>query len=432
MMSLSLFEEIFCNGGIAAPLSASASASALKPTMTTTAVMEFHVAVYRKPIFLYGYYTKTRRDVSQSPFFVMREKRTSATTTMIVGTTKEKINDENDDGVSSSTITTKKQMERLGVTSVEEQICGPIQDLLGISTRNNIIVHTNYNHNNNNTTSGVLYGMIKFHASGREDMDVRMVVKKQQKQQQLSVAADSSKSRVYGRPFCVQIVDALRPIVSKTQLRELIDTINCNNNNTTTTTTNNDKIDSIINHNFCGDGNNKAVISYGQNPWGVGISSSFKPVPAALFSGLQKDTESKMKHYGCYCWSKNKLPQSSLSSSSTHPPSATIEQDNDDNGNTDDLTSFIFKDISFPFTIQQKTPIRVLHRRSNLIRERQIIFANARRLDDHHFRLELTTQAGTYVKEFVYGDLGRTIPSVSSLMGCKTNLLQLDCEGIEM
>jgi len=34
--------------------------------------------------------------------------------------------------------------------------------------------------------------------------------------------------------------------------------------------------------------------------------------------------------------------------------------------------------------------------------------------------------AGTYVKEFVHGDLGRTTPSVCSLLGCQADILQLD------
>ena len=54
----------------------------------------------------------------------------------------------------------------------------------------------------------------------------------------------------------------------------------------------------------------------------------------------------------------------------------------------------------------------------------------ATRIDDHYFRLHLSTSAGTYVKEFVHGDCGRTVQSVSSLMACKTDILELDCEGI--
>ena len=34
------------------------------------------------------------------------------------------------------------------------------------------------------------------------------------------------------------------------------------------------------------------------------------------------------------------------------------------------------------------------------------------------------------MKEFVHGDCGRTVPSVSSLLGCKTDIVELDCEGV--
>ena len=37
-------------------------------------------------------------------------------------------------------------------------------------------------------------------------------------------------------------------------------------------------------------------------------------------------------------------------------------------------------------------------------------------INPHFFHLFLTTSAGTYVKEFVHGDLGRTTPSVGSLL----------------
>ena len=33
------------------------------------------------------------------------------------------------------------------------------------------------------------------------------------------------------------------------------------------------------------------------------------------------------------------------------------------------------------------------------------------------FRLKLTTQAGTYVKEFVHGDFGRTTPNLREILG---------------
>ena len=341
---------------------------------------EYHVAVFRRPIFLYGYYTKSRRDVSQSPFVVMRDKSPTSgpTTNSPDASNKKKI---------------RKEAETLGVTSVEEQICGPIQDLLGVSTQNNILSDMH-----STSGGGVLYGMIKFHASGREDMDVRMLVR-------------SESPTCHGRPFCVQIIDALNPIACPEQLKALVETINYSVTGSSATEvtkvdpTEKNSVEIDPGNGLC----NTGASDYGQNPMGVGISPAvFRLVPAAVFSGLQKDTESKTKHYGCYCWSENVLP---------------------DGG---DLTKILFRDVVFPFTIRQRTPFRVLHRRTNSIRERNILDASATRIDDHHFRLELSTQAGTYVKEFVYGDFGRTMPSVSSLMGCKTTLKKLDCEGIEI
>lgn len=38
---------------------------------------------------------------------------------------------------------------------------------------------------------------------------------------------------------------------------------------------------------------------------------------------------------------------------------------------------------------------------------------------------------GTYIKEFVHGDLGRTVPSVGSLLKCRADILQLDVTNVE-
>ncbi len=47
-------------------------------------------------------------------------------------------------------------------------------------------------------------------------------------------------------------------------------------------------------------------------------------------------------------------------------------------------------------TLEQKTPLRVLHRRALAVRQRVIHSMNTRLLDSHHFYLGLKTQAGTY------------------------------------
>ena len=80
--------------------------------------------------------------------------------------------------------------------------------------------------------------------------------------------------------------------------------------------------------------------------------------------------------------------------------------------------------------LQQKTPLRVLHRRTQIVRPRTVHEIVATQLGSHYLQLDLCTQSGTYVKEFVHSDFGRTHPSVGSLLGCEADILQLDVLGL--
>ena len=53
----------------------------------------------------------------------------------------------------------------------------------------------------------------------------------------------------------------------------------------------------------------------------------------------------------------------------------------------------------------QKTPIRVLHRRSLMDRKKIVYEMKAERISDHFMILDVVASAGTYIKEFVNGDL---------------------------
>jgi len=79
-----------------------------------------------------------------------------------------------------------------------------------------------------------------------------------------------------------------------------------------------------------------------------------------------------------------------------------------------------------PFEILQKTPLRVCHRRSMLERTRIIHSLSFERISAKYLLMNLETEAGTYIKEFVHGDRGRSEPSVSSILGCRCDILQLD------
>ncbi|EHB15559.1 Putative tRNA pseudouridine synthase Pus10 [Heterocephalus glaber] len=82
--------------------------------------------------------------------------------------------------------------------------------------------------------------------------------------------------------------------------------------------------------------------------------------------------------------------------------------------------------------IDQKTPLRVLHRRPLAVRSRVIHSMETHYVDEHHFRLYLKTQAGTYIKEFVHGDFGRTNPNIGSLMNLTADILELDVESVDV
>jgi len=122
---------------------------------------------------------------------------------------------------------------------------------------------------------------------------------------------------------------------------------------------------------------------------------------------LKQGEEDKQKRYAAVCWSHD--------------------------GITDDQIAelAVVKDL----TLQQKTPIRVLHRRPLATRERTIYNLSARLInaeDRHHFLLFLKSQAGTYIKEFVHGDFGRTSPSLGILLKTECDILQLDVLAVEL
>ena len=81
--------------------------------------------------------------------------------------------------------------------------------------------------------------------------------------------------------------------------------------------------------------------------------------------------------------------------------------------------------------LAQRTPERVAHRRADLIRRRTVFETSKpviETMDDGVREIEFTLrcESGTYVKETVHGDGGRTQPSLSSLIKAKCDVLWLD------
>jgi tRNA pseudouridine synthase 10 len=76
--------------------------------------------------------------------------------------------------------------------------------------------------------------------------------------------------------------------------------------------------------------------------------------------------------------------------------------------------------------IRQQTPLRVVHRRADLIRERYIYKLKVKKVSLKRALMEIQCQGGLYVKELVSGDEGRTNPNVSDLLRNRAKTLKLD------
>ncbi len=76
--------------------------------------------------------------------------------------------------------------------------------------------------------------------------------------------------------------------------------------------------------------------------------------------------------------------------------------------------------------IYQRTPLRVSGRRSDLTRHREVRETSVLGVDGFTARIQITAQAGTYIKELVSGDHGRTEPNLAHLYGSELTVRELD------
>jgi tRNA pseudouridine synthase 10 len=76
--------------------------------------------------------------------------------------------------------------------------------------------------------------------------------------------------------------------------------------------------------------------------------------------------------------------------------------------------------------IEQRTPTRVSHRRADLVRPRLVNSVDVISFTDGMAELVIRAQHGTYIRELVSGDDGRTVPSLTSLIDAKCKVEVLD------
>ncbi|MFB6191225.1 MAG: tRNA pseudouridine(54/55) synthase Pus10 [Candidatus Nanohaloarchaea archaeon] len=82
-------------------------------------------------------------------------------------------------------------------------------------------------------------------------------------------------------------------------------------------------------------------------------------------------------------------------------------------------------------TVKQRTPERVEHRRADKKRKREVYSVSWERTGEKEIELEIEAEAGTYIKELIHGDEGRTQPNASDLLGTRAEVEELDVIEIE-
>ena len=97
------------------------------------------------------------------------------------------------------------------------------------------------------------------------------------------------------------------------------------------------------------------------------------------FLSLKESEETKVKVYCCVVETSKIIPASKI---------AELNQ---------------LKDLK----VDQKTPLRVLHRRSNKHREKIAHSLYVHPITDYSYLVFVFSSAGMYIKEFIHGDFGR-------------------------
>ena len=76
--------------------------------------------------------------------------------------------------------------------------------------------------------------------------------------------------------------------------------------------------------------------------------------------------------------------------------------------------------------IHQQTPLRVLRRRTDMVRIKHVLDLKYEIIDDKTFKMRIKTEGGLYIKELISGDEGRSQPNVSEILGVGAICEQLD------
>ena len=92
----------------------------------------------------------------------------------------------------------------------------------------------------------------------------------------------------------------------------------------------------------------------------------------------------------------------------------------------DDIREEDLEKLQTLHMIQQRTPIRVSHRRAYKIRQKEVKSIESKFIDSKTFEMIIKTEGGLYIKELISSDEGRSNPSVSEVLGTQAICAELD------
>ncbi len=81
--------------------------------------------------------------------------------------------------------------------------------------------------------------------------------------------------------------------------------------------------------------------------------------------------------------------------------------------------------------LAQRTPKRVSHRRADMVRNRRVKEITVAKHEKNRATITIKAEAGTYIKELISGDEGRTEPSIAGLLGTSAKCTALDVSEID-
>ena len=82
--------------------------------------------------------------------------------------------------------------------------------------------------------------------------------------------------------------------------------------------------------------------------------------------------------------------------------------------------------VSLVGAIEQRTPVRVSHRRADKVRTRHVLEILGKWIDARHAMVKIEGEGGLYIKELISGDGGRTAPSLAERLGVGARVISLD------